>query len=142
MYTSKLVYSVFLPMTLWLVFGAPDLRLAGNVALMLVVVLHLFTVIWFRSIFAMFQGDAFTYGSVALGFNISSFITTFVAAFITFFVYDQKIETMDMIPPISWGAICLGFLVTIALPILGTRHVSALPKAAGRREFEDPTTRK
>lgn len=140
MNTPKLVYSVFLPVTIWLLFGAPDIRLAGNLLLLLVVVLHLFAVIWFRSVFALFHGDAFTYGFVALGFTLSSFVTTFITAFVTFLVFDRRIETVGMISPISWGAICVGFLVTIAVPVLTTRHVSPLPKASSRREYQDPNS--
>jgi hypothetical protein len=140
MNTPKLVYSVFLPFTIWLLFGAPDILLTGNLLLLLVVILHLFTVIWFRSVFALFHGDAFTYGTVALGFNISSFVTTFVTGFITFWAFDRRIETVTMISPISWGAICIGFLVTIAVPVLTTRHVNPLPKASSRREYQDPNS--
>jgi len=142
MNTAKLVYSVILPFVLWLVFGAPDLRLPGNLLLFLVVILHLFAVIWFRRIFAMFEGNSFTYGAVALSINISSFISTFVASFLTFLLFDRRIESVGMISPFAWGAIGLGFLVTIAVPVLSTRHVDPLPKASSRRDYEDSAWKK
>lgn len=140
MITSRLIYSAFLPFTIWLIYGAPDLRLAGNLVMLLVVVAHLFTVIWVRIVFALFQGDVFTYGAVAAGFNISSFITTFVSGLITFWVYDGTITHVSMISPFAWGVVCLGFLVTIAIPVLSTRHIAPLPKAAERRAYESPAS--
>lgn len=140
MNAPKLAYSLFLPFTIWLVYGSPDLRLMGNLVLFLVVVLHLFAVIWLRWIFAIFQGDAFTYGMVALGINISSMLSTFAAAFITFYIYDHRIQTVSMISPFAWGVICLGFLVTIAVPLLTTRHVAPLAKESSRRQYEDPSS--
>ncbi len=139
MFALNIVYSFALPFTIWLLYGAPDLTLQGNLALFIVVVLHLYCVIWYRMIFAMFSGDSFAYGMVALGINISSFITTFISGFFTFLFFDKSIQTLGMISPYSWGFIALGFFVTTTIPIVSSRHVHPLPKSTSRREYEDPT---
>lgn len=138
MITSRLIYSVFLPLTIWLLYGAPSLLLMGNLAVMVVVVLHLYAVIWVRYVFKLFDGDAFTYGALAFGFNLSSLLTTFVSGFVTLYLHGRAIENVGDIPALAWGVICLGFLVTIAIPVLTTRSVGPLPKQTERREYESP----
>lgn len=133
------IYSLFLPATIWLLYSAPDLKLAGNIAVFIVVVLHLYAVIWAGSIFRAVSGDEFTYGMLSRGINLCSFLTTFVAGLITFVVHDWSIQSVNTISPFAWGVIALGFLVTLGIPLLSTRYVRPLPKSSDRREFEDPS---
>ena len=138
MIASRLFYSLFLPLTIWLLYGAPSLLLTGNLVLVAVVVLHLYALIWYRYLFKFFGGNEFTYAPMALGINISSFFSTFTSGLLTFWILGKNIEDFRDISPLAWGFICTGFLVTFALPVSSTRHVAPLPKASQRREFENP----
>lgn len=135
---AKIIYSLVLPGIIWLLYGSPDLRLAGNLGIFLVVVLHLYAFIWVGAIFSWFHGDKFTYGMVALTINGLSFATTFLLCGIVVFRLDRKIESLSFISPIVWGVVGIGMLVTVLIPMMTSRQVSPLPKASDRREFENP----
>lgn len=139
MFLVNILYSVFVPITIWLLYGAPDLSLTGNLLFFFVVQLHLYAVIWSDAIFKMVDGDRFTYSMLSKGINLASFTTSFVAGFLTFFYHDWEITHVTTIHPMAWGIVCVGFLVTIAVPTLTTRHVDPLPRIEERRRFEDPT---
>ena len=136
---ARLIASLVLPAIIWLLYGAPDLALSGNRALMAVIVLHLFAVIWLRPMFRLFRGDDFTYGMLGLSLNLVSFAVTLVAGFVGMRLIHQQLASVHDLPAIIWGMIGLGLAMTAAIPVLTMRSVSPLPKASGRREYEDPT---
>ena len=135
---ANIIYSFVLPVIIWLLYGLPDLHLAGNLGVFLVVIIHLYAFIWIGSVFAWFHGDRFTYGMVALAINGVSFATTFLLGWIALFRFERKIESLSSISPIVWGVIGIGVLVTVSIPMVTSRHVAPLPKASERREFENP----
>jgi len=135
---ANIIYSIVLPGAIWLLYGSPDLSLAGNLVIFLVVILHLYTAIWVGTLFTWFRGDRFTYGMATLTINSLSFATTFVLGLLVLSRLGGKIESLSAISPIVWGVICLGVLATISIPMITSRHVSPLPKESERREFENP----
>ena len=139
MIARNLLFTIGFPFVIWLLYGTPDLSLLGNLALFAVVIVHLYLVIWSRLLFVIFSGDQFTYGFVALGVNISSFVSSLFTGFVTFHWLGKEIRTISMISPYAWGFIAVGFLVSMAIPVSSARHVSPLPKSSSRREYEDPT---
>ena len=138
MVIANIVYSLFAPAIIWLLYGLPDLFLTGNLGLFLVVILHLYAFLWIGFLFAWFHGDTFTYGMVALTINGLSFATTFILCWIVLIRFDRKVEALSSISPFIWGVIGIGLLVTISIPMVTSRHVSPLPKVSERREFENP----
>ena len=110
----------------------------GNLGLFAVVVLHLYAVIWVGALFAWFRGDRFTYGMATLTINSLSFATTFFLGWIVLTRFEGKIESLSSTPPIAWGVICIGLLVTISIPMVTSRHIAPLPKTSERREYENP----
>jgi heme/copper-type cytochrome/quinol oxidase subunit 1 len=135
---AKIVFTLFLPPIIWLLYGAPPVTYPGNLALLLVVTVHLYVVLWQEPLFALFQGDAFTYGFVARGINGLSFGVNFFTTWFTLFRSDGRVETLDMIPSFAWGVIGLSILLTLTFPILTSRKVTRLPRKNDRREFEHP----
>ncbi len=135
---ARIIFSIVLPGTIWLLYGSPDLTLAGNLGIFLVVVLHLYTAIWVDALFTWFRGDRFTYGMVTLTINSLSFATTFFLGLFVFYKSGGKIESLGSISSIVWGLIWLGVLATIAIPMIASRHVAPLPNASERRDFENP----
>jgi len=134
------VLSVVVPVVLWLLLGAPPLSLAGNLALFAVLILHLYAVIWANVLFALFRGDAFTYGAVTRSINMLSLTYTFAITWVVLHMIHKRITDISDISPYTWGFISLGLLLTAGLPILTSAGVSPLPTAKDRRPFEKPRT--
>ena len=135
---ARIVFSLFLPPIIWLLYGAPSLVYVGNFALLLVVTAHLYVVLWQEPLFALFQGDAFTYGFVTRGITGLSFGINFLTSWLTLAWSGGKIETLSMVPSYAWGIIGLSLLLTLVFPILTSRKVAPLPLKSERREFENP----
>jgi len=141
-----IVLSVILPVTCLFLFGSPDLNNSANLLFFTIFVLHIFTVIWQNKLFKFFGGDAFTYGAVGLGINIWSLAYTFSLVFASFHrmaifeaIWGEDYFTdIQHVPKVLVGFLMLGLLLTIAIPLLTTRHVTALPQKGDRREFETP----
>jgi hypothetical protein len=62
-----LVLGLALPLVIWLLFNGPDLKASANLFFFGIIVLKFYWLIWGRVLFAMFGGDRFTYGGLALG---------------------------------------------------------------------------
>ena len=137
----EILFSVAGPLIAWLLLGAPRLDLAGNLSLFVVLVAHLYVVVWNDWVFRVFQGDRFTYGAVAATLNFISLATTFVTAWITLHNGAKHIERIIGISPYSWGVVALSLLATIIFPVLTQRNVAPLPDETERRVFKDPTTK-
>jgi uncharacterized membrane protein (UPF0182 family) len=140
------VLSVILPTTCWFLFGSPDLNNSANLLFFTIFVLHICAVIWQGKLFKLFGGDGFTYGAVGLGINIWSLAYTFVMVFglfhrVAFFQLiwgEDFYKDAQHVPKILVGFLLLGLLLTIAIPLLTTRHVTPLSKKSDRREFDTP----
>lgn len=138
MHFSRLLFSLTIPLVIWLLFGAPSLALPGNAALLAVVVAHLYTVIWIDVLFTWLRGDVFTYGMVTRSINMLSFLTTLAIAWVAMLTLDRHAESLASVSMPAWGVMILGLLLTIALPLQTGRVVKSLPTAADRRSFHDP----
>ena len=57
----KFILSAVLSFAFWLLYGAPDMQMAGNLAIFGCTTLHLLFIIWNKETFSLFGGDAFTY---------------------------------------------------------------------------------
>jgi hypothetical protein len=136
---TRLVFSLVLPPLVWLICGWPSLHLAGNQALLGVLLAHTYVVIWQGPLFKALRGDDFTYGAVTLGLNIVSLLVTVVTTVGMFVVYGGDITHVGDVPKPVWGVIGLSLLLTIALPLLAGRAAAPLPQASDRRTYEDPT---
>lgn len=138
MKASRLFFSTVLPPIIWLLFGGPDLALAGNAVLFLTVVVHLYVVIWNDFVFGLLRGDAFTYGMVTRAINMVSFLTSLVVGWLALLALGDQAASLSSVPKPALGVMILSLLLTIALPLLTSRQVSRLPTAADRRTFHDP----
>jgi hypothetical protein len=125
---------------LWLLLGAPSLGLLGNLAIFIVLTLHLYAVIWINVFFALIRGDAFTYGAVARGVNMLSFAYTFGITWVVLQMAHKRIVGIHDISPYAWGFMSLGLLLTVGLPILTSADVQRLPSRQDRRSFVTPHT--
>lgn len=140
MLVIKIILSCLLSLSFWLLYGAPDMRMAGNLAIFGCTVLHLLFIIWNKESFAIFGGDDFTYGMATLGINITSFIWTLVSGWVILYVYGVggSITTIQQVPYIVWGLLTLGIIGSLLIQMLTTNHVSPLPNLDNRRQFEPP----
>jgi hypothetical protein len=136
---AKVIYSLVLPVVVWLLLGAPSLEFSGNLAVLVVLLLHLGALIWYESLFSMVRGDTLTYGMVTQGLNILLFAVCCVGTGVTLFIADGRIVSPSDVPKFVWGGLILGLLLTISIPLLASRQVRPLPRATDRREFENPT---
>ena len=134
----KLIIFGVVSFATWLIYGTPNLSMAGNALIFAVTVLHLGVVIWNREIFRMFRGDAFTYGMVTIGMNILSLLWTAVGGLVIVAVYGRDISTLSRLPSMVWGIMSLGLLGAVLLPALSTRSVVPLPDRDERRTYENP----
>lgn len=136
----KLILSVVLSFGFWLLYGAPDIQMAGNLAIFGCTVLHLLFIIWNKETFALFGGDAFTYGMATLGINMASFIWTLVSGWIILYMYGMGggIASIQQVPYFVWGLLTLGLIGSLLIQMLTTNHVSPLPNRDDRRQYESP----
>ena len=135
---AKVIFSLVLPPSIWLVYGAPDLHLAGNLAIISVVILHLYVAIWFSSLFGLFRGDGFTYGFATLAINSVLFASSFLLGWVVLLRFEERIEMISSISPFIWGFICLGILATISIPLVTNRYVTQLASESDRRAYKNP----
>jgi len=135
----KIVYSLVLPPIIWLLYGWPSLQYAGNLALLIVVVAHLYAVIWQDQLFAIFQGEPFTYSMVARAINIIPVVGAVITSGVLLAMFGRQIEAVGAIPNLVWGLFAVSALFTITFPVFTSRHMSPLPRASERREYENPS---
>lgn len=136
---TRLIFTLVLPPLLWLLCGWPSLQLPGNLALLGVMLAHVYVVVWQGPLFKLMRADDFTYGAVTLGLNIVSLLVNVVTTIGMFVVYGGNIAQVNDVPTPVWGVIGISLLLTLALPLLAGRSASPLPKASDRRPYEDPT---
>ena len=134
----KLLLSIVLAFSCWLVYGAPALQMPGNVLVVGCTILHIFIVIWNKEVFALFRGDAFTYGMVGLGINLASLGWTIGAGILILYLYGKEINSLGIVPPFVWGGLCLGLIGSLLIPMLTTNGTSPLPNRDSRRDYELP----
>lgn len=135
---ANLIFSITIPPIIWLLYGGPSLVLVGNLAVFAWVTFHLLAVIWQRQLFALFRGDAFTYGVLARALNGIALTAALVAGGIVFLVYGGDIETLASIPKFIWAFMLISILFTILFPVMSSRDVTPLSTKADRREYENP----
>jgi len=138
---AKTISSFVLPLLVWLVYGAPNLSLAGNLALLGIITLHLYLLIWSDLVWSCFSGDRFTYRMVGMGFGSFSFAVTFSLGAYLIYSAHKSLEYVSSIPAPSWAIFVLGIFATLLIPMLSTKRVTPLPKISERGEFENPTNR-
>ncbi len=134
----KLILSVVLSFSFWLIYGSPDLQMPGNVLIVGCTVLHLLIVIWNKEVFRVFRGDEFTYGMVGVGVNLASFGWTLGAGILVLYSYGKQINSLGMVPSFVWGGLCLGLIGSLLIPMLSTSKISQLPNRESRRDYELP----
>lgn len=140
------LYSLAIPGVLWLLFGAPDLKNSANVLFFVVVVLHLYVLIWQRKIFKWLGGDYYTYGSVNFAINLASLLYTLIFSLLLFhraalfeMVFGKTYYAgLHAVPSALIGLMSAGLLVTISLAVFTSRHLDPLPRKSERRSFEPP----
>jgi hypothetical protein len=136
----KLILSFVLSFGFWLLYGAPDMQIAGNLAIFGCTVLHLLFIIWNKETFALFGADAFTYAMLTLGINMSSFIWTLVGGWLILYRYGDSgsISYIHQVPYFVWGFLSLGLIGSLLIQMLTTNHLSPLPNRDDRRQYEPP----
>lgn len=138
---AKLVYSLLLPVLVWLLYGAPSLALPGNLAILAAVLCQLYAMIWQRALYRALGGDEFTYGMLTKGLNFILFMVVFLVAGVTLMVTGGAIATPIDVSVFVWAVLLVCLLLTVSIPLLASRHVEPLPKASERREYENPADR-
>ncbi len=134
----KLFLSAILGLIIWLFLGGPSVKDAGSLIITLIVISHLYVVIWSGPIFRAFKGDEFTYGMVTLGINILSLLYTLIATAVLFKIYGNQINDLNTVPKFVWGFMLLGVVFSVLIPMLTTSDVRPLPKKESRRDYEPP----
>lgn len=136
----KFILSVAFSFGFWLLYGAPEVQTAGNLAIFGCTVLHLLFIIWNKEMFSLFSGDSFTYGMATLGINLSSFIWTLIGGWIILYKYGEggSIASIKMVPYFVWGLLALGLIGSLLIQMLTTNHVTPLPNRDDRRQYEPP----
>lgn len=141
MFLIKFIVTVVVAFAFWLLYGAPNLDEVGNLFIFGCTIVHLFMIVWNRETFKLFGGDEFTYGMAALGMNVATFFWTFIAGILILKFYgdsNHDIARFNQVPNPVWGLLLIGLVLSLALQIFSTRHVSKLPKIEDRRKFEPP----
>jgi hypothetical protein len=138
-----LVLGLALPLVIWLLFNGPDLKASANLFFFGIIVLKFYWLIWGRVLFAMFGGDRFTYGGLALGLNIYAFAQALVWGVFYFTISPwltggPRWQHLSQVPTWLVGYLSIWMLLNMAIPLMTSRHVSPLPKASERRTFETP----
>lgn len=136
----KLILSFVLSFGFWLLYGAPNIQMAGNLAIFGCTTLHLLFIIWNKETFNLFGSDSFTYGMVTLSINITSFIWTLVSGGLILYAYGENgsITSIQQAPYFVWGFLTLGLVGSLLIQMLTTNHVSSLPNRDDRRGYESP----
>ena len=134
----KLFLSAILGLIIWLFLGGPSVKDAGSLIITLIVISHLYVVIWSGPIFRAFKGDEFTYGMVTLGINILSLLYTLIATAVLFKIYGNQINDLNTVPKFVWAFMLLGVVFSVLIPMLTTSDVRPLPKKESRRDYEPP----
>jgi len=138
--------SAVIPAVLWLIFGAPDLRNSANALFFIVMVLHLYVLIWQRKVFKWLGGDYYTYGAANFAINLVSLLYTLVFSS-QFFLKTSLFEWLfgksfhqgiGDVPKVLIGFMLAGLVVTLSLALLTSRHLPALASKSERRTFETP----
>jgi hypothetical protein len=137
------VLGLALPTVIWLLFNGPNLKASANLFFFGIIVLKFYWLIWGRVLFAMFGGDRFTYGGLALGLNIYAFAQALVWGLFYFTISpmmlgSQRWQHLSEVPTWLVGYLSVWMLLNLAIPLMTSRHVSPLPKASERRTFETP----
>jgi hypothetical protein len=133
----KLFLSLCITAAFWLLYGAPNLEMSGNLIVFSVTVIHLLIIVWNKEIFDLLQGDSFTYGMATLGINLASFGWTLVSGFVILKIYGYKIEDYEQVPYYVWGVMLLGLIISLAIQLLSNKYVTPLPRSTDRREYEN-----
>lgn len=141
-----LLFSVLVPGVLWLIFGGPDLRNTANALFFIVMVLHLYVLIWQRKVFQWLGGDYYTYGAANFAINLVSLIYTLAFSFLLFhravvfeWIFGKSYyQGIADVPKVLIGFTMAGLLVTLSLAIFTSRHLDPLPRKTERRSFETP----
>ncbi len=139
-------FSAVIPAILWLIFGAPDLKNSANALFFIVMVLHLYVLIWQRKVFKWLGGDHYTYGAANFAINLVSLIYTVVFSFLLFhrsilfeWAFGKNYyQDIGDIPKILIGFMLAGLVVTLSLAFFTSRHVQPLPVKTDRRTLETP----
>ncbi len=125
----------------WLLYGGPDLGLAGTFAVFACTALHLVLVVFNRELFRTLRSDELTYGLTMLSMNIAGFAVAFVAGLALLYAFGPRIGTLAEVPNVLWGVTLLGVLASVLLPLLSVRGAQRLPDASAMRTFEAPRSR-
>jgi hypothetical protein len=139
-------FSAVIPAILWLIFGSPDLKNSANALFFIVMLLHLYVLIWQRKVFKWLGGDYYTYGAVNFAINLVSLIYTLALSFLLFhrsILFEWMLgrsyyQDIADIPRVLIGFMLAGLVVTLSLAFFTSRHVEPLPAKSDRRTFETP----
>lgn len=132
----KLFFSAILSIGFWLLYGAPNLQMTGNLLIFSVTIIHLLIIIWNIELFNLFGADSFTYGMASLGINMAGFGWTLISGMVITRVYGGRIDDFHVVPYYVWGVLLLGVVGSLAIHLLTNKHVAPLPTAKNRREYE------
>ena len=114
------------------------MQMVGNLVIFGITILHFLIIVWNRQFFHLFGGDAFTYGMVTLGINLSTFVWTFAAGMIILYRYGHNISTFQDVPYFIWGLLSLGLIGSLLIQMFSIRSVAPLPERDERRNYETP----
>jgi len=137
-YTSKVIFSILGILIVWLLLDRPDLRSENNSIICAFLVFQLYSVIWQREFFGIFNGDYFTYGMFIRAIYFCLLIISFVGSSIAIYAYGVVEIQQASLPALLWAFMLVCVLLTITLPLLASRVIESVPKSDERREFENP----
>ncbi|MBI3375495.1 MAG: hypothetical protein HY017_27580 [Betaproteobacteria bacterium] len=136
---ARIVFSLTLPLVLWLAFGQPSIAMAGNAGLFGLALVLLFGMLWHDSVARAFNSDQFTYGIVSLALNAVFGVLGLVVVGWLFYVAPTGFASMGDVPGLAWAALLVLLLMSWLVPMMTNNKVSELPRKSSRREFANPT---
>lgn len=135
---NKIFLFSFLSVIYWFLCGGPNfVEYPASLCYFGLGLIYLLCMLWTDSLFILFNGDSYTYGSTGKG--IALFFGTPAVIVIAFLVrVDSNILNIPIwLNNIGIGFILLGLLSIFSVPIMTSNAVDPLPVKESRRSYND-----
>lgn len=135
---NKIFLFTFLAVVYWFLCGGPNFfEHPASLGYFGLGLIYLSCMLWTDSLFILFDGDSYTYGSTGKG--IALFFGSPAVIIIAFLVrVDSNILNIPTwLNNIGIGFILLGLLSILSVPIMTTNSANPLPVKESRRSYND-----
>ena len=135
---NKIFLFIFLAVVYWFLCGGPNFfEHPASLGYFGLGLIYLSCMLWTDSLFILFDGDSYTYGSAGKG--IALFFGSPAIIIIAFLVrVDSNILNIPTwLNNIGIGFVLLGLLSILSVPIMTTNSSNPLPIKESRRSYND-----